>query len=360
MTLPQKATWHFFKKLLQKHLNPSVVCVYPEIIDEAYFFRLLNEHRVELTLQPLLKSIAIPNHSLLEKLQKRCQSLVYKEALQQQKALFSMIDIFAQHHIPCVVLKGLPLNQQLYGDQAVRRSADIDILIDQTHLLLANTCLNKIGFYSGKNRHGVSNIEFFQALPARYQKYLKDLPYWDKAKAIHLELHFKARDAEVSKMLTERALTTMRIKGHAVQVMRAEENFLFLCWHGSKHHWMRLQWLIDLGIFYQKIPLDWDLLWSLAKKQDGMRAVLEAKQLLQKEFGIILPAFSGKVMDKLSLWLRRGFVLRQWSDYPENQNRLLWRLKTQVRRYYMAFFAYETWKEKMDYCCVKWFVRQLH
>ena len=43
--------------------------------------------------------------------------------------LTQMTSSLSQMHVDYIVLKGIPLNQLLYGERLVRKSRDIDILI---------------------------------------------------------------------------------------------------------------------------------------------------------------------------------------------------------------------------------------
>ena len=63
-----------------------------------------------------------------------------------RKHLLDIHDFLQERHIPYVVLKGIPLNQQLYGNKMLKYSGDIDILVDKKDFLAAHTCLLELGY----------------------------------------------------------------------------------------------------------------------------------------------------------------------------------------------------------------------
>ena len=61
--------------------------------------------------------------------------------------------------------------------------------------------------------------------------------------------------------------------GRDVPGLSPETLMLFLCVHGAKHLWSRLQWLGDVARLARKQP-DWACIWELANEAGCARPVL--------------------------------------------------------------------------------------
>lgn len=67
-------------------------------------------------------------------------------AAQRLLALKEIVDCLAAANVPCLVLKGLPLSQRLYGHPWQRESVDIDVLVSPTAFGTAARTLNAAGW----------------------------------------------------------------------------------------------------------------------------------------------------------------------------------------------------------------------
>lgn len=70
-----------------------------------------------------------------------------------------------------------------------------------------------------------------------------------------------------------RSQNSIQIAGQPVPVLSQESLLLFLCVHGAKHMWSRLQWLGDLARLIRS-SLDWTLALSLATEAKCERPLL--------------------------------------------------------------------------------------
>jgi len=65
-----------------------------------------------------------------------------------------------------------------------------------------------------------------------------------------------------------------------------EDLALFLCAHGAKHLWERLEWLCDLAALLARRPgLDWDAMLARARRRGAERIVLLALHLAHELLG---------------------------------------------------------------------------
>lgn len=301
-------TWALFLTLLKHHVTATPL---PSDFDLSFihhelFLQWLEAHRMNLACYRLLKPFQtfLPPF-LIETLKSRKQHLMTQH-LSQTQLLIELTEALTAARLPFRVLKGLPLNQQLYDQQCIRWSQDIDILIDPVDLVHAHSVLTQLQWKKIDSVHALST-ETFQTLPPPYSQWIIDLDYQHATKKLHLELHLKSfLHTRTADLVLDPALF-ISFKHMSLPVLTHEYNFVYLCHHAAKHSWARLQWLVDVAIFYRRYPLDWQKVLTLAKQRNQYRALLEARKLLLTLFDLHLPPIP----------------LLNWKDQGTTQFRLL-------------------------------------
>ena len=153
-------------------------------------------------------------------------------------------DCLAAHDVPCLVLKGLPLSQRLYGHPLVKESVDIDLLVSPRMVQTAKCVLLERGWR--------------RIMPA-----FPDTPthnrWYDRFVAEHaltgpggrMELHSRPLhnphyfDAPFESLYTNGAW--VEIGSVPFRTLGWDDEFLYLACHGAKHYWMKLKWLCDVA-----------------------------------------------------------------------------------------------------------------
>ena len=311
MNSRKNTTVAIFQSLLRQHVadtdNEGIDDL--SMIDPDYLLYLLDEYRLILTLYPLIKKQAILTQSLLIQLTKCSHDLLTRH-FQQQKWILWMAKAFDQQQIKYAFLKGPVLNQQLYGIDVKRYSKDIDLLIVPEDLRKAHECLVALGLRLNLNDLSVNQYE---ALTFSEQALVKDFSYTDRSGKIEVELHLNAfisaRDARLN---PHSSLAQVQFMSHAIAVLPAEENFLFLAVHAARHHWERLQWLVDLAEFYKKIPFNWQKVCLLAQSQGFGYALFANKILLKECFDIHLPPLPASLFTRFCAAMQLKFARKHW------------------------------------------------
>lgn len=233
-----------------------------------------------------------------------------QQHLRTTKDLLRITEILNQFDIPYVVLKGIPLNQQLYQNKCLRFSKDIDLLIPLPKLTLAHQKLTALGFQLVSEYTPAS----LKKQNKRIYSALKDVTYTHPQSRVEIELHwdttitpqfgFIFSDIEAHRQL-------IFIENIGVHVLKNEYNFVYLCIHGSVSHWRRLKWLIDVGLFFLKHTLSWEKVIEIAKKHHALRCVFEAKTLLN-DFGLKLPTIPTSKKDYFAVWIHKLYIHYLW------------------------------------------------
>jgi Uncharacterised nucleotidyltransferase len=152
--------------------------------------------------------------------------------------------MFSLAGIRALMLKGLALSMQLYGDPARREPGDIDLLIDPAQFdeakkLLVDAGLRpKGGQLSSRQR-------------AVHHDFIKDETFVHAGTDTSVELHHRLTD-NPELLSTDfdalwRAREEISIWGTPVATLSRADLLLYLCAHGGAHAWERLRWLVDLA-----------------------------------------------------------------------------------------------------------------
>jgi hypothetical protein len=340
LTAMQKLTWQLMWEIINAHATgaPLVSDINFENIDQTYFTTLLQEHRLQLIAYPLLKHILPNHHPTLIQLHKKNLASTFRH-LQQKKALVDIAKNFQKDHIAYVTLKGPALNDLLYGDSCLRQSRDLDVLITPEDALKAHHILRNLNYQVAHQQIEESILKN----PKNFPHFVKDVNYLNHEQIL-LELHYRSNMIkEVGLQFSSHHETIkLAMMKQDINILPTEENFLYLCLHAAKHNWARLQWLIDLVLFVQKFPLNWDRTHELASHTHCIRPLLELKILLKEYFNLTLPSFPTSWQDKLAIHLHLRKVEAYWQLTINTQSRFL----NKLRLLTTALLLYHRWLDK--------------
>lgn len=170
-------------------------------VDTTRFVLLARHHRViplvRHTLERCGKDGDIPDNALWE----RCLETLRDEAraesvrsLQNVAELTRIVRAFGEEGVPVLSLKGPALAQQLYGNTALRSSADLDLLIAEQDVPTADRLLRSLE-YEGQQplvnhclEHSGSFGPAAAQLAARFEY---DNMYFRPGRYSRVELHWK-------------------------------------------------------------------------------------------------------------------------------------------------------------------------
>jgi len=196
---------------------------------------------------------------------------------------------FGAHSIAAIPIKGPALAAFLYGDPALRQFVDIDLLLRPDDFPAARDLLLSLGYQP-------------QFLMAKRGKkiYLQDRHHEAFAlakgdRAIALELHRSMMSdifpfhPDLRGIWDRRQETSLA--GATVSTLSPEDLLLFLCVHGSKHGWYRVQWLCDVArlVRIRADTMDWDLVMEQAATSGGQRMVFLGLSLTGDILGAPIP-----------------------------------------------------------------------
>lgn len=301
----KKATKRYLDHCLRSIVNQSPpLLTVPKNFNPAIALACLKKDKVSNLFFYWLKQHVIP-HPLQDPLKKNHLFFLRRYLLLKHE-LIRLIEKLHLNNTPYAILKGIPLEIQLHSNPATRISSDIDILIDQKHLIATHHILKKMGYQLKSVINEQQLIQCFHFII----EVGKDLTYLHPEKAMCIELHWKQTimSAHGLPALSSLALSPQ----HSLSILAPEENFVYLCQHAAQHYWERKQWLIDIALFYQKYPLDWERIIEIAQKKHGIRPLLEAANLLENEFSIEINPIKSQLSDQIAIKFRLLVTKALW------------------------------------------------
>ncbi len=240
------------------------------------FIELAAFHRVAPLLQRSLRGAG--PHSPHPKLEAYVRSASSRGLLLTGE-LLRLLKRWEAAGVQAIPFKGPALAATLYGDPALRHFDDLDVLVRAQDFPAAREAVLALG-YRPSNLHSYS--ETFIQVRAGIE--------------ITLDLHWhfliKPTVFPFSPFLEAvfARSESFTLGGQKVRTFSPEDLLLFLCVHGSKHLWLRLQWLCDVAqLLYTRPDLDWAQVMAQAKTSGGRGLLYLGLYLSNDLLGAPLP-----------------------------------------------------------------------
>ena len=157
--------------------------------------------------------------------------------------LLRILDLLEGHGIPAIPLKGPVLAAAIYGDLSLRQFTDLDILVDRRDAVQAREVLIAQG-YEPLRRLTPAQV----AAHLRYEVHDALIGPRDR---VGVELHWAFAPPCCAFALLPREvwgrLCPVVLGGRPVRTLAPADLLLFLCVHGAKHEWERLEWICGVA-----------------------------------------------------------------------------------------------------------------
>jgi hypothetical protein len=197
--------------------------------------------------------------------------------------LLAIIESMDRVGVLVIPYKGPVLSSRLYGNPALRRSVDLDIVVRRIDLEKARRCLIELGYSPSVMLHG-TNHDF--QVESRYSE------KFEKSGGV-VELHWAFTNKDVAFPLTleelKDRLDTYVISGRPIRVFHPDDTLLILCVHGAKHGWVKLEWICGIAELVGADSVDWEWVFARARGTRSLRKLLLGLCLAHDLYGIGLP-----------------------------------------------------------------------
>lgn len=147
--------------------------------------------------------------------------------------------------IDCIVLKGPLLAEMLYADRTMRISTDVDILVHPRDVARAARLFEEAGYAHHSDLDARSLAQHLQ--------HEHDITFAHPADQSIVELHVDVAQPHYSYRVDLstwwRHARTIDVAGTQLRILAVEHAYLLALLHAAKHHWHRLDMIVDLAAF---------------------------------------------------------------------------------------------------------------
>jgi hypothetical protein len=245
-------------------------------------------HRVEPLVHHALRAakIAVPGEAA-QTLAKAAQAATMQSMALAAESL-RLQRRFEAAGLPILFLKGAALAQMAYGTLAVKRSWDIDLLLQPGDVVRAGGILEADGY-----RCIAPRAEIREKHMAAFVEIEKESVWRRDADGCVVELHWRLHnnpwvlpEVQAGRAPSQR----VALGGGALQHLADDETFAYLAVHGASHSWFRLKWLADLTAWLRRRPVaDLERLHDRAVAMGAGRCPGQALLLANRLLGLPLP-----------------------------------------------------------------------
>ena len=219
-------------------------------------YRKLSRIAPELLAQPPLKPIVERHFSIA------------RRNLVLAKELLLLLELFHKNDIFVISFKGPLLAVSVFGDLCGREFGDLDLLLRPADLPKARRLLESRGYRPEIKMEAPIEAAYFRSEHAF--QYLRD------EDDLVVELHWRLEDHYLKFPFdTERlwsSASSEELFGNPITALSPEILFLYLCMHGAKHYWERLEWIACLpAVVRTYVDMKWFLVVEMARSIGGLR-----------------------------------------------------------------------------------------
>lgn len=199
--------------------------------------------------------------------------------------LIKIMKLLEENDIKAIAFKGPTLAQLAYGDITLRQYVDLDILVDEKDVEKAYSFFCKMSYNTEIDKIFLSNKLYIEKN--------SDIQFLNEKKSILVELHWKLfREQFYSNRLDYyiKNSNNLTLNNHSINILSNEILLIYLCMHGSKHCWERIEWIADIDRLIRiDNNLDWDFISKYSKIELSFIMVALGLSLSKKIFGTPIP-----------------------------------------------------------------------
>jgi hypothetical protein len=191
--------------------------------------------------------------------------------------LRNVLRLFDENGITTVAFKGPILSVAVYGGMALRQAGDIDILIEPGAFRQAKDLLSSVGY---RLHPPLTESQLASQLRSHCE-----IEFWSNGVSVvdlHLGLSPKSFHFGLDSQRVIERSKTISIQGTSLLTFSNEDTILYLCYHGSKHYWSRLEWISSLAEFIRSTEeIDWSIVIARANRARARRMLTTGLILAQ-------------------------------------------------------------------------------
>lgn len=215
---------------------------------------------------------------VLERLQSTVDTIrTHNRRLLEELAL--VLDEMERKGIGALSLKGPIFARIAYGDVRLRSFADLDVFVRPFQAQEAIEILRGRGYRLRPGTNHDGHVEL-----------------WRPADGVHVDLQWTLAPRRFRSLPRLDDLWSRLERVHVGEMVVWQpppcDQLTFLCGHGAKHCWSRLQWIADVAAYVRRVDdrVDWCDVLAQAVRAGGARQLLLGMHLAGELLGASVPA----------------------------------------------------------------------
>lgn len=193
---------------------------------------------------------------------------IVKQNMLMTSELIKVIKILEENGIEAISFKGPVLSQMAYGDVVSRQYCDLDVLVQKEEIFKIENLL--------KNKYKRA-LKLTSSQEDIWIKYAHDLSLTNQ-NGINIEFHWSMFDSNhpinlVKINFFKHSIKTI-INNQNINTISNEKFLVYLCIHGSKHLYERIEWVCDIDRFIKTQKVDWDIVEDIIKNDNSKKFFL--------------------------------------------------------------------------------------
>jgi len=241
-------------------------------LDSNALVGLVNQHGVLPLVYKTIRALsAIDAHyeTIVNELKVHYQTITQRNMLMSAE-LIRIMKLLEENGIEALAFKGPVLSQMAYGDITLRQYGDLDVLVDEDKISKAGSALEKHGYSPVFPLHILKNKTCLEVT--------NDLGFYNQTNGILIELHWKLFREKIGQHLHFVQMSenkqSVKINGKSISTLSTEMLLVYLCLHGSKHAWERVEWICDIDrLIDSHKEINWDKVLTIAQEMDTSTAL---------------------------------------------------------------------------------------
>lgn len=208
---------------------------------------------------------------------------IVKQNMLMTSELIKVIKILEENGIEAISFKGPTLSQMAYGDVISRQYTDLDLLVNEYEI-------ENIAFILESSKYTTLNSSKL----LKNKKYLetdKDFSFFTPVNNIHIEMHWRLFKKNILLENFYSDKNEIIINNNSISTFSFDFFFVYLCLHGSKHVWERIEWIVDINRLLElNYDIDWNKLLEISEKMDCKTSLLLGLNLSKIFFNTKYPS----------------------------------------------------------------------
>ncbi len=252
-----------------------------------------------------------------------------QDVLYLLRELLRILNLFKAEGVRVLSFKGPVLAQIVYGDVGLRQAGDLDLLIAKQDFARAETALRSAGYAMEP-----------QLTPNQLRSHFRS----------HCEIQFAHHDqfsvVDLHWGLTPKGFPfavdidelfsrshSILVADHVIETFAGEDLLLYLCVHGAKHYWSRLEWVAAVAELVRgNTGFDWSLIVTRAKESKNEKILCLGLLLAGDLFAFDLPSEVSEILERHEALRECALEMRQklFSDVSKPTQIEIFRMNAQL------------------------------